>query len=261
MNKYIKIIQKLKNELNSTNQKYLDLVKEVRLKNKIISDLQNGIYIKDINIEKYKDELNDNTIISNNEQIKNIQKEFFEEVEEKVDNDIDKINQNELENMDKNAQIQILMNNINSFSEKLNEYKMNNMQEIINLRNLLESNNNSNNNNNNFNIKDQYYLNIIDMIKNLCTNMSNNSNKIENFPNFSLNDDNEIKYKNIFITIKILADYIISNNNINEELNKRLKEMSELLIKSNENLSKSRNDNIELKRKYKELESNYNSIN
>ena len=267
MNKYINIIQKLKNELNSTNQKYLDLVKEVRLKNKIISDLQNGINIKDINIEKYKDEQNDNTIISINEQIKNIQKDFFEEEEEKVENDIDKINQNELENMDKNTQIQLLMNNINSFSEKLNEYKMNNMQEIINLRNLLESNNNSNNNNNNFNIKDQYYLNIIDIIKNLCTNMSNNSNKIENFPNFSLNDDNEIKYKNIFITIKILADYIISNNNINnrnnninEELNKRLKEMSELLIKSNENLSKSRNDNIELKRKYKELESNYNSI-
>ena len=270
LNKYIKIIQNLKNELNSTNQKYLDSVKEVRLKNKMISDLQNGINIKDINIEKYKDEQNDNIIISINDQIKNIEKDFFEEEEEeKAENDIDKIKQNELENMDKNAQIQILMNNINSFSEKLNEYKMNNMQEIMNLRNLIESNNNikKNNSNNNFNIKDQYYLNIIDIIKNLGTNMSNNSEKIGNFPNFSLNDENEIKYKNIFITIKILADYIIANNNaknrnnnINEELNKRLKEMSELLIKSNENLNKSRKDNMELKQKYNQLESNYNSI-
>ena len=267
LNKYIKIIQNLKIELNSTNQKYLDSVKEVRLKNKMISDLQNGINIKDINIEKYKDEQNDNTIISINEQIKNMQKDFFEEEEEeKVENDNDKIKQNELKNMDKNAQIQILMNNINSFSEKLNEYKMNNMQEIVNLRNLLESNNNINNNNS-LNIKDQYYLNIIDIIKNLCTNMSNNTEKIGNFPNFSLNDENEIKYKNIFLTIKILADYIIENNNIknrnnniNEELNKRLKEMSELLIKSNENLNKSINDNMELKQKYNQLESNYNSI-
>ena len=36
--------------------------------------------------------------------------------------------------------------------------------------------------------------------------------------------------------------------------------MSELLIKSNENLNKSRKDNMELKQKYNQLESNYNSI-
>ena len=38
------------------------------------------------------------------------------------------------------AKIQILMNNINTFSEKLNQYKQNNMKEIINLRNIIESN-------------------------------------------------------------------------------------------------------------------------
>ena len=48
-------IKNLKNELNSANQKYFEVLKEVKLKNKIISDLQNGINIKDINFEKYKD--------------------------------------------------------------------------------------------------------------------------------------------------------------------------------------------------------------
>jgi hypothetical protein len=133
-------------------------------------------------------------------------------------------------------------------------------------------------------VKDQYYLKIIDSIKNLCNNFPKNE-EIGNFPIFSLNDDNEKKNKNIVITIKILSDYIISNyknisseniinntysnsfineninsNKINEELNKRLKEMSEILVKSNENLSKARKDNIELKQKLSQLELKNNTI-
>ena len=93
-------------------------------------------------------------------------------------------------------------------------------------------------------------------IKNLCSNYPNHGDFIGIFPNFSLNDEKDIKINNILNTIKILAYYIISNNNknknvnfnINGELNKRLKEMSELLIKSNENITKIRKENIELEK-------------
>ena len=153
------------------------------------------------------------------------------------------------------------MNTINVFSEKLNKYKKNYMNEIINLKNKIESNKS-----NNFIVKDQFYLKINDIIKNLCSNFPNQGNYIGKFPNFSLNDENDIKSNNILIIIKILADYIISNKNknenynINEELNKRLKEMSELLIKSNENITKIRKENMELKKKYKEIELKYNTL-
>ena len=152
------------------------------------------------------------------------------------------------------------MNNINIFGEKLNNFKNNNMKEIINLRNLVESNNN-----NTMNIKDQFYLKIIDIIKYFFNMMPNNTINIGKFPTFSLNDENNIKYQNIINVIKILTDYIISNNKnnnnkINEELSKRSKEMSELLIKSNENLSKLRKDNIDLKQNYNNLELKYNLL-
>ena len=256
---YIKNIQKLKNELNLAKQKYFEVLKDIKLKNKIILDLNNGINIKDINIEKYKSENEENIILSINEQIKNIQKDFFEE--ESIEKPTDNYNINEFQNMEKSNQIQVLMNTINLFSEKLNKYKKNYMKEIINLKNKIESNKS-----NNFIVKDQFYLKINDIIKNLCSNFPNQGNYIGKFPNFSLNDENDIKSNNILIIIKILADYIISNKNknenfnINEELNKRLKEMSELLIKSNENITKIRKENMELKKKYKEIELKYNTL-
>ena len=256
---YIKNIQKLKNELNLAKQKYFEVLKDIKLKNKIILDLNNGINIKDINIEKYKSENEENIILSINEQIKNIQKDFFEE--ESIEKPTDNYNINEIQNMEKSNQIQVLMNTINLFSEKLNKYKKNYMNEIINLKNKIESNKS-----NNFIVKDQFYLKINDIIKNLCSNFPNQGNYIGKFPNFSLNDENDIKSNNILIIIKILADYIISNKNknenfnINEELNKRLKEMSELLIKSNENITKIRKENMELKKKYKEIELKYNTL-
>ena len=258
LNNYIMNIKNLKNELNSANQKYFEVLKEVKLKNKIISDLQNGINIKDINFEKYKDIQNGNIILSIYNQIKNIQKEFFEEEEMKNEN-------NELQNMEQNAQMELLTNNLNNFMEKLINYKYNKTKEIVNLNNIIQSNNNINI------INDQYYIKISDIIKNLIFALPNNSFNSVKFPNFSKNDENEAKSKNILLTLKILSDYIISNHkntikntntniNLNEELNKRLKEMSELLVKSNENLSKARKDNNELKQKYNKLELNYNSL-
>ena len=47
---------------------------------------------------------------------------------------------------------------------------------------------------------------------------------------------------------------------MNEELSKRIKEMSELLVKSNEYLSKSRKGNVELKQKLSQLKMKYNTI-
>ena len=164
---------------------------------------------------------------------------------------------NELQNMEQNAQMELLTNNLNNFMEKLINYKYNKTKEIVNLNNIIQSNNNNINN-----INDQYYIKISDIIKNLIFALPNNAFNSVKFPNFSKNDENETKSKNILLTLKILSDYIISNHkntnkntntNINEELNKRLKEMSELLVKSNENLSKARKDNNELKQKEEEL--------
>ena len=263
INKYKMHIQKFQNDLNSTKKKYFDALKEIKMKNKVISDLQNGVNIKDINLDNYYNEKEDNILLSINEQIKNIQKDFFEEENIENNNENNDI-KDELQKLDTNYQVQLIMNNLNIFAERLNEYKNNNMKEIIKLRNIIDANENENSA---INLKDQIYLNIIDIIKNLCNTVGNITGHI---PDFSLNDDKEKKIKNIQTTMKILADYIITNNkksqnnqnnnNINEELNKRLKLMSEELIKSNKNFSKMKNDQKELKQKYILLQSKYNEL-
>jgi len=264
--KYKKIIQNisaLQNELNKVKQKYQISQDEINIKNKIIANLKNNA--NNFNIDSNNIDQNENNILFIIQQIKNIEKDILEENLE-----------DEIENND-------ITDILNSFYQKLNDYKNKNMSEIVKLRNQLNINNNNGNLAANITIKDQYYLRIIDAIKNLCNNFPKNE-EIGKFPIFSLNDDNEKKNKNISITIKILSDYIISNyknnsneniinntnsntmtcqnfnsNKINEELNKRLKEMSEILVKSNENLSKARKDNIELKQKLNQLELKYNS--
>ena len=262
INKYKMHIQKFQNDLNFTKKKYFDTLKEIKMKNKIISDLQNGVNIKDINFDNYKNENEDNILLSIKVQIENIQKDFFEEENTENKNENNDI-KDELQKMDKNYQVQLIMDNLNIFAERLNEYKNNNMKEIIKLRNIIDANDNENSE---INLKDQIYLNIIDIIKNLCNTVGNING---NIPDFSLNDDKEKKIKNIQTTLKILADYIIMNNkksqnkpnnNINEELNKRLKLMSEELIKSNKNFSKLKNDQKELKQKYILLQSKYNEL-
>lgn len=265
--KYNKIIQNvsaLQNELNIVKQKYHSSLGEINIKNKIIDNLKNNV--NNFNINNDNIDQNGNNIPFIIQQIKNIEKDILEENLE-----------DEIENND-------IMDTLNSFYQKLNDYKNKNINEIVKLRNQLNINNNNNNSNlaANITIKDQYYLKIIDTIKNLCNNFPKNE-EIGKFPLFSLNDDNEKKNKNIAISIKLLSDYIISSyknnsseniinntnsntitcenlnsNKINEELNKRLKEMSEILVKSNENLSKARKDNTELKKKLNQLELKYN---
>ena len=182
-------------------------------------------------------------------------------------------NENEYLNKDINSQIQILMKNFDIFSQKLINYKKNKFNEILKLRNIIQTNFN-NNNNDNYNIP-QFYLQFLDLMNNFYNNIPQNINYFNNLPNFSLKDNNDNIFNDILITIKILTDYIISfqngqkdlaqynsfdnkNNKYNTELNKRLNEMSELLAKSNEYLNKSRQENNEIKKKYNELQKRYN---
>ena len=256
-NKYINLIKNLKNESDSITQKYFDVLKEIKLKNRIITDIQNGVNINDINFENNdieNFEIDENFIQSINDKIQNIRKDIFEEINPKN-------SKNNLQMVEKSKQIENLINNLDKLAEELHAYKNKNMETIINLRSTIDSQSN------NANIKDQFYLNIIDLIKNLSNSLPENEDNLGKFPSFSLNDEDAIRHKNIFNIIKILTDYIIfsnknqkKNNYMNEELSKRIKEMSELLVKSNENLSKSRKDYIEVKKKYEQLEMKYNSM-
>ena len=254
LNKYKMIAQKyasLQNEINMTKQKYL---KEIKMKNKIISDLQKGVEVKDLKISNLtlEENQNSNLIFTIVQQIKSIQQNFLEEP------DSDKLNQEDFQKLDNDQQIQFLLNEIKIFSEKLMEYKNINMLEVVRLRNILDSTNKKY-----ANIKDQNYSEIIDLKKALT---NNNINDI-NFPECSLNDDEEKRKNNLFNIIKSLVKYIINNknikennNNIDEELKKRLKEMSELLSKNSQNLSISTKNNAELKAKYDELKEKYDNL-
>ena len=253
LNKY-KIMAKnssnLQNEINLTKQKYL---KEIKMKNKIISDLQKGVEIKDLKVSNltFDDNQNTNLIFTITQQIKTIEQNILEEP------DSDKLNLEDFQKLDNDQQIQFLLNEIKIFSQKLTQYKNNNMSEILRLRNVLDSNEAKHKN-----IKDQNYLDIIDSLKNLS---KNNINDIA-LPEYSLNDTEEQRKNNVFKTIKILVEYIIDKKNrtekneLDEELNKRLKEMSELLTKSSQNLSISTKNNSELKSQYNKLKEEYDNL-
>ena len=253
LNKYKNIAKNcsnLQNEINLTKQKYL---KEIKLKNKIISDLQKGVEIKDLKVSNltFDENQNSNLIFSITQQIKAIEQNILEEP------DPDVLNQEDFQKLDNDQQIQFLLNEIKIFSKKLTDYKNNNMSEILRLRNNLDSDNQKQKS-----IKDQNYIDIINLIKNLG---KNNINDIK-FPEYSFNDDEEKRKNNIFNTIKILVEYIINKKNkvekneIDEELNKRIKEMSELLSKSSQNLSISTKTNSELKSKYNKLKEEYDNL-
>ena len=237
----------LQNEINSTKQKFL---KEIKIKNKIIFDLQKGVDIKDLKVSNLTFEENQNLIFSLIQQIKSIEQDILEEP------DSDVLNQEDFQKLDNDQQAQLLFNELQVFSQKLSEYKNKNMSEILRLRNLLESNNDKQKD-----IKDQLYIDILNLIKML----SNKVNDIK-FPEYSINDNEENRYDSIINIIKILVDYIMNKainkekNDIDEELDKRLKEMSELLVKSNQNLSISTKNNSELKLKYDELKEKYDNL-
>ena len=257
--KHINEYQRLVKNYSNLQKELIQVKKEIQNKNQVINNLKNNINMNmnNINNNTFEDS---NIIMIINQNLKKVSQNFFQER-----NNL--FNENEYINKDINNQIQILIRNIDLFSKQLINFKNNNINEIMKLKNVSKNNNI---------IDPQFYLGFIEIINNFYNNLPQNINMFNNLPNYSMKDNNDKIYTNILTTIKILTDYIIyflsnkndigvsyntsnyTNNKYNDELNRRLKEMSELLIKSNEYLNKSRQENNELKHRYNELEKKYN---
>ena len=236
----------IQKEMNLTKQKYL---KEIKNKNNIIYNLQKGANIKDINNLNLDENQNSEFLFTITQQIKSIQQDILEE----PDSDI--ISQEDYQKLDKEQQIQFLLNDINEFYKKLTKYKNNNMREIVRLRNIIDSSES-----NQKKSDEKYYNDIINLMKKLITN-----NIIEiKLPEYSLDDNDEERKNNIINTIRILTEFIINKKNNtykkDDELIKRLNEMSELLTKNIENLKLANSENNELRLKNNKLKEEYNSL-
>ena len=236
----------IQKEMNLTKQKYL---KEIKNKNNIIYNLQKGANIKDINNLNLDENQNSEFLFTITQQIKSIQQDILEE----PDSDI--ISQEDYQKLDKEQQIQFLLNDINEFYKKLTKYKNNNMREIVRLRNIIDSSES-----NQKKSDEKYYNDIINLMKKLITN-----NIIEiKLPEYSLDDNDEERKNNIINTIRILTEFIINKKNNtykkDDELIKRLNEMSELLTKNIQNLKLANSENNELRLKNNKLKEEYNSL-
>ena len=236
----------IQKEMNLSKQKYL---KEIKNKNNIIYNLQKGANIKDINNLNLDENQNSEFLFTITQQIKSIQQDILEE----PDSDI--ISQEDYQKLDKEQQIQFLLNDINEFYKKLTKYKNNNMREIVRLRNIIDSSES-----NQKKSDEKYYNDIINLMKKLITN-----NIIEiKLPEYSLDDNDEERKNNIINTIRILTEFIINKKNNtykkDDELIKRLNEMSELLTKNIENLKLANSENNELRLKNNKLKEEYNSL-
>ena len=236
----------IQKEMYLSKQKYL---KEIKNKNNIIYNLQKGANIKDINNLNLDENQNSEFLFTITQQIKSIQQDILEE----PDSDI--ISQEDYQKLDKEQQIQFLLNDINEFYKKLTKYKNNNMREIVRLRNIIDSSES-----NQKKSDEKYYNDIINLMKKLITN-----NIIEiKLPEYSLDDNDEERKNNIINTIRILTEFIINKKNNtykkDDELIKRLNEMSELLTKNIENLKLANSENNELRLKNNKLKEEYNSL-
>ena len=236
----------IQKEMNLSKQKYL---KEIKNKNNIIYNLQKGANIKDINNLNLDENQNSEFLFTITQQIKSIQQDILEE----PDSDI--ISQEDYQKPDKEQQIQFLLNDINEFYKKLTKYKNNNMREIVRVRNIIDSSES-----NQKKSDEKYYNDIINLMKKLITN-----NIIEiKLPEYSLDDNDEERKNNIINTIRILTEFIINKKNNtykkDDELIKRLNEMSELLTKNIENLKLANSENNELRLKNNKLKEEYNSL-
>ena len=236
----------IQKEMNLSKQKYL---KEIKNKNNIIYNLQKGANIKDINNLNLDENQNSEFLFTITQQIKSIQQDILEE----PDSDI--ISQEDYQKLDKEQQIQFLLNDINEFYKKLTKYKNNNMREIVRLRNIIDSSES-----NQKKSDEKYYNDIINLMKKLITN-----NIIEiKLPEYSLDDNDEERKNNIINTIRILTEFIINKKNNtykkDDELIKRLNEMSELLTKNIQNLKLANSENNELRLKNNKLKEEYNAL-
>ena len=255
-NKIQKIQQILFLKNNEINNLKLNFSSQMQLMNQKLNkykSLANNYYLKEKNKNNNNNMNNNNEnsqiLFTINQQIKSIQQDILEE----PDSDI--ISQDDYNKLDKEQQIQFLLNDLNELGNKLTGYKNNIMKEIVRLRNIIESNETNNKNKN-----EKYYQDIINLTKKF---LQNNISDIK-LPDYSLKDNEDTKNNNIINTIKILIEYIIdrknNNNKKDEELIKRLKEMSELLSKNSQNLILANNEINELKSKNNKLKEDYNTL-
>ena len=230
-NQLIQINQTFDNHINEYQQKLNQVQNEIQYKNQIIYELKHN---KGINL--------DNSI-NNNFPIKKYLQSLKENIINIIKNFFSTENINLIENNNNRNDIETLFKSINRllniFYQKLSEYKNNN-------------------------IFQKFYLSFIDIMNNFISNISFNFFQFNDFPKFSLNDKDEKKYNDILIIFNKITNFILQNqkqekdeNNINVELDKKLKEMSELLNSSNKYLEQAKDENAELKMKYKELEQKY----
>ena len=233
-NQLIQINQTFDNHIHEYQQKLNQVQNEIQYKNQIINELKHN---KGINL--------DNSI-NNNFPIKKYLQSLKENIIKMIRNFFNDENINFFENNDinnKRNDIETQFNTINQllniFSKKLDEHKNNN-------------------------IFQKFYLSFIDIMNNFISNISFNFFQFNDFPKFSLNDKDEKKYNDILIIFNKITNFILRNQNkdkddinINEELEKKLKQMSELLNDSNTYLEQAKEENAEIKMKYKELEQKY----
>ena len=239
-NQLIQINKNFDNHINEYQQKLNQVQNEIEYKNHIINELKHNMGINlDYSIGNNfsnKKIIQFLQILKDN--IKNMIQNFFsiEDINFMENNEGNK-NTNDIE-----FQFKLINRLINIFSENLSEYKNNN-------------------------IFQKFYLSFIDIMNNFISNISFNFFQFNDFPKFSLNDKDEKKYDDILLIFNKITNFILKNqnnkkedNNINEELDKKLKEMSELLNNSNIYLEKAKEENAELKMKYKELEQKYLNV-
>ena len=214
------------------------------------------------------------------------------ELNEEKNNQKNLLNNLQLQKMNKNsiensiAELKKLVELKNDEIKDLN-MKINNLI-IENTKNInYNSNKNLNINNEENKLFNEFFQKFVELVTNFyLENINKKSNlfQIQVFPNFSILDSKQKKLYDILKTTKILIDHSnsISNqlnslynnsrnnysvpkigneiNNDSNDLQKKIKEMSDLLKQSNYYLDISRKENKKIKDKYNALINNLNSI-
>ena len=217
------------------------------------------------------------------------------ELNEEKNNQKNLLNNLQLQKMNKNSiessiaelkrLVELKNDEIKDLNMKINNLIIENTKNIKNIN--YNSNKNLNINNEENKLFNEFFQKFVELVTNFyLENINKKSNlfQIQVFPNFSILDSKQKKLYDILKTTKILIDHSnsISNqlnslynnsrnnysvpkigneiNNDSNDLQKKIKEMSDLLKQSNYYLDISRKENKKIKDKYNALINNLNSI-